>query len=250
MDYPSLQDLPTDLPFRVGFSTMADGNMSFRIGEQGNVYDNRVRFFEREGIPAHWMTTFFTEHQDDITEMGKFPGHLDALRGQRLAITDAIVTTVPNTGVFLTFADCVPFIVYDRRQHIMTFAHIGWRSMTLHFTAKVLQHQLNNHGSQAEDLIAVIGPCIKKESYLFENPVQAKWPAWEPYLIPQPDGRWGIDLPGFCKAECQLAGLNPDQVFVEPMDTAADPNQFSHYMATEGGKPEKQGRLICYGYMG
>lgn len=245
----SLQDIPSNLPFHVGFSTMDDGNMSFRVGQQGNVYGNRVRFFEKEGIPAERMATFFTEHQDHITEMDTFPAHLDALKGQRLAITDAIITRIPQTGVFLTFADCVPFIVYDQRQHLMAFAHIGWRSMAMRFTRTLLHYLQERHHAQAQDCIAVIGPCIKKESYLFANPIQAQHAAWQPYLVPQTDGRMGIDLVGFCQAECQTFGLGNHQIFTETMDTASHPNQFSHYMGTEGSQPHKQGRLICYGFL-
>lgn len=228
---------------------MADGNMSYPLGVAPQVHASRKGFFERQGLPGERMVTFFTEHRDDITTMDAFPTALDALKGERYAVTDAIVTRVRGAGVFLTFADCVPFIVYDARQHLMAFAHIGWRSMALQFTGKVLRHLVEQEGSAVADLWVAVGPCIKKESYLFQNPVQATQPIWEPYLEPQADGRVGIDLVGFCLAECRTMGVNADQIFVEPMDTAADEGQFSHYAATEGGRPEKQGRLICYGYL-
>lgn len=229
---------------------MADGSMSYPLSQDPEqVFVHRSRFFEKEGLPGERMVTFFTEHRDDITLLHEFPEGLNALRGERLAVTDAIVSRVSGSGVFLTFADCVPFIAYDRRQHRMAFAHIGWRSMVLRFTGKVLRHMVEQEGSRVEDLVLVIGPCIKKESYLYRDPVQAQEEVWRPFLVPQPDGRVGIDLVGFCVSECLGAGARPGQLFIEPMDTAADPDQFSHYMATEGGMPEKQGRLVCYGWM-
>jgi polyphenol oxidase len=236
-------------PIPVGYSTMADGNMSYPLGVAERVLESRTRFFEQEGLPGDRMVTFFTEHRDDITLMDAFPSHLNALKGERLAVTDAIVTRVRGAGVFLTFADCVPVIVYDARQHMMAFAHVGWRSMALGFTGKVLRHMLGQEGSAVEDLWVAVGPCIKKESYLFRDPVQAAQPIWAPYLVPQSDGRVGIDLVGFCRAECAAVGVAADRIVVEPMDTAADEGQFSHYMATEGGRPEKQGRLVCYGFL-
>jgi copper oxidase (laccase) domain-containing protein len=223
--------------------------MSYPLGVADAVLASRTRFFEGQGLPPGRMVTFFTEHRDDITRMEAFPQGLDAMRGERLAVTDAVVCRVPGAGVFLTFADCVPFIVYDAAQHIMAFAHIGWRSMALRFTAKVLRHMTTAEGSRTEDLHAYIGPCIKKESYLYRDPVQARDPVWAPYLEPQPDGRVGIDLVGFCLAECAAQGLGRDRITVEPMDTAAHDGQFSHYAATEGGRPGKQGRLVCYGFL-
>ena len=246
----SLQDLPKDIPFKVGFSRKTDGNMSFRLGKDAaTVKQDRINFFQGEGILPEEMVTFFTEHKDDITIMAERPQDLDAMKGERLAITDAIISLMPKAGVFLTFADCVPLIIYDQKQHLMAFAHVGWRSMAISFTQTVLQHLFENEGSKPADLIAVIGPCIKKESYLFRDPIQAKVEAWQPFLVPHHDGRVGIDLVGFCLSECLKNGLQTAQIYVEPMDTAADENQFSHYAGTAGGRPEKQGRLICYGYL-
>ena len=88
---------------------MADGCMSFPMAtDKEAVFENRMRFFAKEGLPAERLVTFFTEHRDDITLMYDMPKGLNALRGERLAVTDAIISRVPNAGVFLTFADCVP----------------------------------------------------------------------------------------------------------------------------------------------
>jgi copper oxidase (laccase) domain-containing protein len=249
--YQTWADLQDGLPFRVGFSTRADGCMSYPLAsDHGVVWENRKRFFQKEGLQADRLVTFFTEHRDDITQLREFPAGKDALKGERLAVTDAVVSRVAHAGVFLTFADCMPFIVYDRRQHVMAFAHIGWRSMALGFTGKVLRHLRDTEGSAVEDMVVMIGPCIKKESYVYRDPVQGTMPEWKDFLVGMPDGRVGIDLLGFCLAECKGFGVGEWQIYVEPADTAADDGQFSHYAGTEGGKAWKQGRLVCYGYMG
>ena len=235
--------------FRAGATTVSDGNMSYRFGPKGEVLENRQRYFEKMSLPAARFLTFFTDHKDDITDWRGGPMHLDALRSEPLATTDAIVTVTPGTGVFLTFADCVPVVFYDRRQHVLAFAHIGWRSMAMGFAGKVAGHLKTNYASKAEDLRAVIGPCIKKESYLFADPIQASNPVWEPFLHPAGDGRQGIDLIGFCKSELAAAGLAPEHVFASPIDTAQDESMFSHYAATAGGRPEKQGRIIFWAYL-
>lgn len=246
---PSQFSTPNGFGFRAGTTTVADGNMSYRFGSKAEVYENRRSYFERNHLPADHFLTFFTDHKDDITE---WPGggiRLDALRSEALATTDAIVTRTPGTGIFLTFADCVPVVLYDKRQHLLVFAHVGWRSMAMGFTGKVARHLGNAHASRMEDLTAVIGPCIKQESYLFSDPIQASDPVWEPFLTAAPDGRVGIDLMGFCKHELATAGLLPEQVLAYDLDTAADANMFSHYAETVGGRPEKQGRIIFWAYL-
>lgn len=237
------------LGFRAGFTRMSDGNMSYRFGPEAQVLANRRSYFLRNNLAADRFLTFFTEHGDDIYTWEGGAPVLDALRSEKVATTDAILTRTPGTGVFLTFADCVPVALYDRAQHLLLFAHIGWRSMAMGFTGKVLRRMLDVEGCRVEDLVAVVGPCIRQESYLFEDPVQATQAVWKPYLKAHPDGRLGIDLLGFCKAEMAAAGLQPGQVTEAGIDTAADPGMFSHYAATEGGRSEKQGRFIFWAWL-
>jgi copper oxidase (laccase) domain-containing protein len=244
-----ISELPADLGFRVGHSTVSDGNMSFSWGEEQEVLANRERFFARVNIPSDRLIPFVTEHKTDIHDFPDYPFDGRSLKDWPKLVTDAIVSRIPGAGVFLGFADCVPFVVYDRLQHILMFAHIGWRSMAGGLTGKTIRYLKQHHGSQAQDLYAVIGPSIKPSSYLFRDPIQAKEAAWEPFLYPQPDGRMGIDLFGFCTREATAAGIPPEQLFAYYKDTATDPELFSHYMATEGGQPEKQGRIFFYGWI-
>lgn len=237
------------LGFRTGFTRVSDGNMSYRFGTKEEVYANRRRYFEAAGVPAEKLLTFFTDHKDEITDWPGGAISLNALRSEALATTDAIVTCTPETGIFLTFADCVPLVLYDRRQHLMAFAHIGWRSMAVNFASKLVAHLTDRYGSRPEWLQAVVGPCIKPESYLFKDPIQARDPQWRPFLREQVDGRWGIDLPGFLFAELGKAGLKQEAIDMSTVDTARDEEMFSHYAATEGGRPEKQGRIIFWGWL-
>lgn len=245
----ALSSFPENAGVQIGFSRVSDGNMSYRFGSKEEVYGNRSRYFAKEGVPSSRIATFFTEHRDDIHVLEKFPEDLDAIKGERWQVTDAIFTSLPRTAIFLTFADCVPFVLYDRKQHCMAFAHIGWRSMAMNFTSKVIKEFEQRYQSAREDLLVAIGPSIKKESYLFANPVQAKQAIWHPFLHPGTKGRLGIDLPGFCLQECQEAGLSQSQIYLSRMDTAQDPDQFSHYAGTEGGRPEKQGRFLFYAFL-
>lgn len=248
-DVHDLEDLPASLGLRVGYSRIADGNMSYRLAGAKDVLRNRLGFFSRQGLPLDRLATFFTDHEDHITVLTETTLARDAMRGEEVATTDAVITDMPQTGVFLTFADCVPYLVYDRRQHILCFAHIGWRSMAMRFTARLHAHMRRACGSRPEDLVVAVGPSIKAESYLFRDAVQSSQAIWQPFLRPQPDGRVGIDLFGFCMAETAAAGIAPAQVYAARVDTARDPGIFSHYAGTEGGQPHKQGRFVCYGFL-
>ncbi|MEM7040054.1 MAG: laccase domain-containing protein [Bacteroidota bacterium] len=245
-----LTDLPSDLGFQAGFSTISDGNMSYRFGGEAEVYENRRAFFAARNIPGDRLVTFFTHHAEQIDLLEDIEFEQDALRGQpRFDPTDVIVTRTPRTGLFLTFADCVPLAFLDRQQRILCFAHVGWRSMALGLTGKTLAYLRDRCGCQMEDLVVVKGPCIRKESYRFRDPVQARESAWAPFLTLESDGTTAIDLSGFALSEMAAAGLKETQIYAAPEDTAAHPNLFSHYAATVLDRPEKNGRILFYAWM-
>jgi copper oxidase (laccase) domain-containing protein len=249
-----LQELPTDIGFRVGYSRISDGNMSYSFGLEDEVLANREAFFRKHNAPAERLIPFFTEHQEIITDLMESDPIDFGFDGKSLShaprfITDVIVSNIRGAGMFLGFADCVPFVVYDRRQHLLAFAHIGWRSMALGLTGKLIRHLFERHQSRPEDLYAVIGPSIKPESYHFADPIQAQYPVWKPFLQPLENGKFGIDLFGFCLHEIASCQLPESQVFASLTDTAKDPELFSHYAATVLNRPEKQGRFFFYGWL-
>lgn len=223
--------------------------MSYSYGEAATVWHNRMTFFQKEGIPTDRLIAFFTDHKELITDLPAYPFSANQLKGSPHLTTDAIVSRIPQAGIFLGFADCVPFVVYDSRQHLLAFAHIGWRSMALGLTGKLLHHLIHNHTVQPQDLFVVIGPSIKQSSYRFSDPIQSQSPAWQPFLVPFPNGDFGIDLLGFCLSEIRAAGISDSQVYAAPKDTATDPDLFSHYAATVRRQNHKQGRFFFYAFL-
>ncbi|MEM6268953.1 MAG: laccase domain-containing protein [Bacteroidota bacterium] len=244
-----ISELPEYLRFRVGHSTVTDGNMSYSFGPRAAVLLARQRFFAGQDLPPERLIPFFTEHREIITDIPAYDFDGCSLSHPPRFISDANVLQIPGAGIFLGFADCVPFVVYDARQHLLAFAHVGWRSMAAGLTGKLLRHLMQHHGSRPQDLYGVIGPSIKPESYRFADPIQAQNRVWQPFLRPQPDGRTGIDLYGFCTQEVHSAGVPPDQLYAFRTDTATDPTLFSHYAATVNGQRHKQGRFFFYGWL-
>jgi|GEM_PF-616147 len=252
------QPLPTGLRpahemaipgFKCGYSTVTDGNMSYTFGKYEEVLGNRKNYFAREGIASQQMITFYTEHGEVITDLKNIETGSGSLEGTLNITTDAMVHRTPGAGIFLGFADCVPYAVYDQRQHFMAFAHIGWRSMAVGLAGKLLRHLKEEYQSKPEDLIAVIGPSIKPWSYKFHEPDQWQNPLWHPYLERQTDGKTAIDLFGFCVADTEREEVKRDQIYAYWTDTATDLNLYSHYMATEGKQPQRQGRHLFYAYL-
>src|SRR5262249_22886964 len=72
---------------------------------------------------------------------------------------DGIATRTPGLPVLLTFADCVPIILYDPVKHVVAIIHAGWRGTAI----KIVQEGvklLEDQGSKPADLVAALGPAI------------------------------------------------------------------------------------------
>ena len=77
----------------------------------------------------------------------------------------ALITNVPGYCVCVTTADCVPVLLYDKKQHVVAAVHAGWKGTVKHIVSNVMDHLNKMFGTQGEDVIACIGPSISLESF-------------------------------------------------------------------------------------
>ncbi|MBR1754413.1 peptidoglycan editing factor PgeF [bacterium] len=78
---------------------------------------------------------------------------------------DALILNVPNTAIYLNFADCTPVILYDEVLNISAIAHAGWRGTASKIVQKTAFKMFNELGSKPKNVSAVIGPCISFEEF-------------------------------------------------------------------------------------
>ena len=74
--------------------------------------------------------------------------------------TDALISNIENSLMLLNYADCVPIILYDKKDNIGAIIHAGWRGSASEIALKTslkMQKELN---IKAENITALIGPAI------------------------------------------------------------------------------------------
>ena len=79
-------------------------------------------------------------------------------------IGDGFFTRQKGIALAILTADCAPIFVYDKKLKIIGAAHVGWRGAFKNIV-KILIKSLIREGSKVDNLVAVIGPCIKQNSY-------------------------------------------------------------------------------------
>jgi hypothetical protein len=94
-------------------------------------------------------------------------------------------------------------------------------------------------GARPHRIAAAIGPCIRQESYEvaadMRDAVLLQDRTSDRYFAPgQREARWQFDLPGYCTARLNAAGIR--DIATTDADTAADESRFfSHRRRTLGG---------------
>jgi len=151
--------------------------------------------------------------------------------------TNAIITDAKHLAICLCTADCLPMTLYDPKLHILALAHLGWQATMQHLIDQILAGMRQFFGSHPADIKVFIGPSIKKESYIFDNPEQLKMPQWKGYLHPTADG-YGIDLVGYNLNRLAENSIDPSNIQVSPVDTALSRDYESHYSHTKQGRPK------------
>ena len=227
------------------YSEKSDGNMSFKVGDQQESADNRRKLMKKLGIiSAVYMRAF---HGLDVSELTL----ADAGRGLRdlesAPRADAMITK-QRLALCMVPADCPPAVLYDPVTETLAHVHLSWITTDHKILLKVIKILSESYGARPRDLLAYIGPGIKAETYVFDNPTQKQMPEWAPFLRDREDGMTEVDIFAYNVAQLQWAGVLPGNIEVSEINTATDKRLFSHYQAVNEG--EEEGRYTALAMLG
>ena len=77
---------------------------------------------------------------------------------------DAMITNKRNIAISILTADCAPILIIEKKQKFVGAIHAGWKGAFKGIVKKTIQ-LLKKNGCSEKNMIACIGPCIKKNSY-------------------------------------------------------------------------------------
>lgn len=88
--------------------------------------------------------------------------------------TDALVLSSKNLAIALNFADCVPIMLYDKKNNIGAIAHAGWKGTAAKIASKTVRFMSDYYETQPSDIVAIIGPAIGSDNYQVDRDVFEK----------------------------------------------------------------------------
>lgn len=138
----------------------------------------------------------------------------------------------------MVVGDCFPLIFFDQKSQNMAMVHAGRGPLYLGVLEKTWRKMLELWQSDAKDLWALLGPGIRRESYLIPTePLQMADPVWQKFIAKTTRAEqpmWQIDLPGLIKSFLLAHGLPSEQFLDSGLDTYVLSRQFfSHRRSQE-----------------
>ncbi len=112
--------------------------------------------------------------------------------------TDALITNRPGICICVQTADCVPILIFDRQQNVISVVHAGWRGTVTKIVEKTVQKMKFEFNTNPINIIAAIGPSIGPNIYEVGNEVvdavRERFTHTENLLIKNGSGKFHFNL--------------------------------------------------------
>lgn len=149
-----------------GISKRSYGDMKLGHRPEEEIIKNREQFFQDLGIPANQIVISQQVHSSHIIVVDK-PSPV-------ISATDGLITAAKGLSLMITVADCLPVLIYDPMQKVVGILHAGWRGIIKQIVIEAIE-QLDDLGSEPENLIVGIGPGICQKHFIVKNDVLEKF---------------------------------------------------------------------------
>jgi YfiH family protein len=205
-------------------------NLSFGVGDlEENVRRNREQFFSAIGIRLSEIAVPQQVHSATVIRADR-PG--------RYPECDALLTDCERLFLCVTFADCVPLLLYDPRKRSIASVHAGWRGTVSMITRFAVEALCREFGTRPEHVEAFIGPAASDCCYTVGGDVAAQF---DQEFVRRDGERFHVDLKRANLQQLMEAGVPPEQVEVSSYCTISDADLFHSHRREK----EKSGRMMA-----
>ena len=164
-------------------------------------------------------------HQVHLTEIAvvdeDFLQRSDDERQTTLEGVDALMTNVEGVCIGISTADCIPVLLFDKRQRAVCAIHAGWRGTVQRIVEKAVSKMTAVYGTRPADLVAQIGPGIHLDSFEVGDEVYQAFEkaGFDMNSISRKKEKWHIDLPECNRQQLLSAGIPGENIAVSPICT-------------------------------
>lgn len=221
-------------------------NLSFAREAKENVMENYRRLARAEGFCKERFTLTDQVHADFIRAVDERTAGMGMSKPSDIKNTDGLITALPETPLAAFIADCGGILLADPVHRAAAAVHSGWRGTLGRISANALRKMSDLYGTDPQDVIAAIGPCIGPCCYEVGAEVrEAFLNAWQDDSMFKPgkNGKYMLDLWQANRLVLQKAGVPDRQIHCAEMCTMCRKEEFYSHRAT-GGKRGNMAAII------
>jgi YfiH family protein len=212
-------------------------NASLSVGdERSHVVTNRARISHVLGLDPHAAVMSQLVHGTRVTVVVEQHRGRGAVDLDGLPHTDALITDRPGIPLLMTFADCVPIVLYDPARRAVGLAHGGWKGTLQGVAQSVVRAMQEAYGCRPADVIAAIGPAVGPCCYQVGDDVlllaRDVFPDGHDVFMPQADGTWHLDLWETTRRWLAMAGVG--RIVAADWCTACHTDEFFSHRGEHG----------------
>jgi len=221
------------MSLEIACSSAADNSMRALSSDQRvAVATNRQAFLTSHNIAMANTTLVHLAYQGD--DFCRYQALRDSDKGdgmvsQSTLVLDGAVVTTPGHALFLPLADCVGAIIHDPTKGILMLSHLGRHNLEQFGGTKSIEYLIKEHGVNPRDITVWLSPAASKEHYplfAFNN----------------------RGLHEVATEQLIQAGVQPQNITISPIDSAADQNYYSHSQFLKGNRHD-DGRFAVVAMM-
>lgn len=228
--------------FRHGFATREGGvspapfaglNLGAGVGDsRSNVAENLLLLARAIPFSPSDLYTVSQVHGREVRAVRADESPADVRRER----ADALVGRAGGLALGVRVADCGSVLLADRRTGAIGAVHAGWRGAVSGVVVEAIRAMARVHESRPEDLLAVIGPHIRRESFEVGADVAARLGAAAPRerVVYERSPRPHADMTAVIRHQLRSSGL--DERNIEDLGgcTYAEPDRFYSHRRDHG----------------
>ena len=204
--------------FSTRLGGISSGNFStLNLGERNgdtheNVKENIKRFCKAAGFSEDHICFLKQEHSTKVKIVNE-------RNFQDYGEFDGSVTNIKGLVLSTAHADCAPLFFVDEKTRSIGIAHAGWRGTVKNIVRKIIKSMVDQYGSNSNDIICCIGPCIQSCCFEVQEDVGAIFEKINKDLVKLKNGKIFADIVECNKRNLIAAGIKSENIFTSDLCT-------------------------------
>jgi YfiH family protein len=150
----------------------------------------------------------------------------------RPKVADAVITRKKGLLIGVQVADCIPVLLFDRKNSIIGAVHAGWRGTALKIVKKTVEKMMEYALTIPEDIFVAMGPCIKMNCYPVDKDVKAavfNATGEGKYFSKIQDNKFLLDVTGANMIQLLSTGIPEENIWHSEECTHCMPEKYYSY---------------------